>query len=120
MFKINILALFLFFSYFSFSQNSLTGTITVVKAKVVTLKTEGEITFSKGDSCAISKDIAGTTNPFGIKISSGWLGVGTGLVQTVEKGKVTIKIIKETSEIIINGKKTEHFVPGKRMMLKSK
>ncbi len=109
--------LFLTFANFCFAQKSLTGTITAVNAKVVTLKYEGESAFSKSDSCIISKDISGSKNPFGIKISSGWLGVGNGVITTVEKNKLTLKITKETSNIVINGKKTDHFVLGKILKL---
>ena len=101
-----------------FAQRSLTGTVTAVKGKIVTLKYTGnEPVFSKGDSCSVSKDISGSKNPFGIKISSGWLGVGTAVITVAEKNKIAFKIIKETSNIVINGKKTEHFIPGKIMRL---
>lgn len=102
----------------SFAQKTVTGTITSVKGKTFVLKCEGDnASLAKGDSCNISKDISGSKNPFGITVSSGWLGVGKGVVSAADKNNLTIKIVKETSEIIINGKKTEHFVAGKKMKL---
>lgn len=114
------LALILF-SVSMYSQKTATGVITVVKGKIFSVKMDALETLpAKSDSCSISKDISETKNPFGIKITSGWLGIGNVVVSAVEKGMVTCKIVKETSEIIINGKKQEHFVPGKKVKLEWK
>lgn len=109
---------FLILSGYIFSQKNLTGTITAVKGKIISIKSESEeISFAKGDSCSVSKDISGNKNPFGINISSGWMGVGKAVVTGIAKNMITIKIVKETSNIVINGKKQEHFVSGKRVKL---
>jgi len=108
----------LLFAGYIFSQKNVTGTITVVKGKVFTLKCEGnDPVFAKGDSCSVSKDISGNKNPFGINITNGWMGVGIAVVTAVSNNKITLKVVKETSNIVINGKKTEHFVPGKKIKL---
>lgn len=117
----------LLMAVFSFGQNSagtpasVTGTITVVKGKVFTIKSESnDVVFSKGDSCSVSKDISGNKNPFGINISNGWMGVAVAVVVASEKNKLTLRVVKETSNIVINGKKTEHFVAGKKMKIEPK
>lgn len=103
------------------SQKTATGTIATVKGKVFTVKMDNiDVLPSKSDSCAISKDISGTKNPFGIKITSGWLGIGNIVVSGINNNILTCKIVKETSEIIINGKKQGHFVPGKKVKLEWK
>lgn len=119
--KITSLLLFVLLSKFCFAQKTAIGTIISSKGKIVVLKCEAlEPQFIKGDSCTISKDISGSKNPFGITITNGWLGVGKGVVEVINKNSITVKVVKETSEIIINGKKTEHFVVGKRMKLENK
>jgi hypothetical protein len=102
----------------SFSQRTVTGIITSAKGKTFILKIDSSSVIPvKRDSCSVSKDISGSNNPFGINISSGWMGVAKGVVSATDKNTITVLIIKETSNIVVNGKKTEHFIPGKRIKL---
>ncbi len=91
----------LLFSFVSFAQKSLTGVITSVPAKT--------------DSCEISKDISGTKNPFGFTVQSGWMGIGNVMLTSASGNNLTFKIIKETSSIVINGKKQVQFAAGKKV-----
>jgi hypothetical protein len=103
------------------AQPSTTGVITAVKGKTFVLKLDSaNVTPVKGDSCYASKDISGSKNPFGIKISSGWMGVAKTVVVNSDKNKLTLLIVKETSNIVVNGKKTNHFEVGKKFKVEWK
>lgn len=100
----------------SFSQNTITGTITAGNGKTFTLQCDPTDQLPKAtDTCRVSKDISGTKNPFGITVQSGWMGVADAFFLSKSGSFVVFKIIRETSNIIINGKKQEHFVKGKKM-----
>jgi hypothetical protein len=113
---------FLFFliSSFCFGQKECIGTISSYSGKtlVVTL-TDLKTVPAKNDSVKIAKDISGQSSPFGIKmtIQSGWMGIGEGVVSKVEKNKLTIRVTKETSSVVENGKKKEQFVAGKKVKI---
>jgi hypothetical protein len=116
--KLPLLFMLAIFSMLAHSQSSTTGVITSVKGKIFVLKLDSaNVIPTKGDSCYASKDISGSKNPFGIKISSGWMGVAKTVVTSSTKDKITLLIVKETSNIVINGKKTEHFVAGKKFKI---
>ena len=104
-----------------FAQNILTGTITShVGAKlVVTIDSIGAIPTSK-DSCDIYKDISGTQNPFGIKITSGWVGIGKLILVSKTGNKFQFRIARETSSVVINGEKKDQFVAGKKVKIEWK
>ncbi len=96
------------------AQNTLTGTITASNKNSFTIRAEQvNLLPSKTDTCKISKDISGTKNPFGITVKSGWLGVADALFLSSKGNELTFKITKETSEIVVNGKKQNHFEKGK-------
>lgn len=116
-----LVIIFSLISFLSFSQNSFTGTIKSVKGKVLVITADNtDFVPAKTDSCDISKDISGSKNPFGITVSSGWMGIGT-VMLTASSGKtMTFKIIKETSSIVINGKKQVQFAPGKKVKVEWK
>ncbi len=69
---------------------------------------------SKSSNCNISKDISGTS-VFGIKLDSGWMGIGTIKFIGSKESTLNFEIIEETSKIEVNGKKTEQFEKGKRV-----
>jgi hypothetical protein len=48
---------------------------------------------------------------------TGWMVVATAKVEKIEKDVVTLTIGEERSTVTINGKKTNHFIPGARMKL---
>ena len=103
------------------AQNSQTGKITVVKGNMVTVKTDAMSPLpAKNDSCSISKDISGTQNPFGIKVTSGWMGVGDAVVFSQKGDVIIFKIVKETSNITVNGKKKPNFEVGKKVKIEWK
>jgi hypothetical protein len=103
------------------AQSSTTGNIISVKGKTFVLKLDSTNKVPvKGDSCYASKDISGSKNPFGIKISSGWMGVAKTVVVASDKNKLTLLIVKETSNIVVNGKKTNHFEVGKKFKVEWK
>ena len=116
-----LLFVLLYVSFETHAQKSCTGVITSVKGKLFTITSEDVMDVpSKTDTVSVSKDISGTKNPFGITVKSGWMGVADAMFVS-QKGKtLTFKITKETSSIVINGKKTVHFVNGKKMKIEWK
>jgi hypothetical protein len=69
------------------------------------------------DSVDISKDISGTDNPFGINITSGWVGIGK-LIYVGKSGtNYQFRIAKETTSVVVNGVKKEQFVTGKKVKI---
>ncbi|MBL7918325.1 MAG: hypothetical protein JNM96_07990 [Bacteroidia bacterium] len=100
------------------AQNELVGVITTTNKNLYTIQVEKtNLLPGKNDTCSVSKDISGTKNPFGITIQSGWLGVADAVLLSSKGNELTFKIIKETSEIIVNGKKQNHFVKGKKLKI---
>lgn len=69
---------------------------------------------TKSENCNISKDISGTS-VFGIKLDSGWMGIGTIKYVGSKEGILIFEIVEETSKIEVNGKKTEQFEKGKKV-----
>ncbi len=101
-----------------FAQKTITGTVTVSNGKTFTLNCDqiDEIPTTT-DTCSVSKDISGTKNPFGITIQSGWMGVADAFLLNRKGNVIVFTIIRETSNIVINGKKQDHFVKGKKMKI---
>lgn len=118
----SILLFIAFFMSFEIqAQKSCTGVITSVKGEIFTItSTDAKDVPSKTDTCSVSKDISGTKNPFGITVKSGWMGVADAMFVSQKGNTLTFKITKETSSIVINGKKTVHFVNGKKMKIEWK
>ena len=112
------LAMIMSFCCFSAAQNEVIGTITKSYNQVFTIVCEktDKCPLTK-DTCSVSKDISGTKNPFGITITSGWLEVADAVFIEKKGDQLSFKVVKEKSEVIINGKKQEHFVKGKRMKI---
>jgi hypothetical protein len=105
------------------AQNECIGTITSVVGKVVVIKLEpSEKLPVKNDSCKVSKDISGTSNPFGFKmtIKNGWLGIAEAKVTKVDKTTLTVTVTKETTSVTENGKKKPQIVVGKRVKVEWK
>jgi hypothetical protein len=116
-----VCCLFLCFSGAALAQKEITGVIAAVSGKTFTVKADAiEPLPLKTDTCSISKDISGTKNPFGLTISSGWMGIGDISLTGVKGKTLTFKIIKETSNITINGKKQPNFVVGKKVKIEWK
>lgn len=114
--KCFLIFVFVLFSVVSFGQKSLTGVITSVKGKVFIVKADNvESVPAKTDSCSISKDISGTKNPFGFTVTSGWMGIGDVMLTSASGNNLTFKIIKETTSIVVNGKKQVQFATGKKV-----
>lgn len=116
-----LLFVLLYVSFETHAQKSCTGVITSVKGKLFTITSEDVMDVpSKTDTVSVSKDISGTKNPFGITVKSGWMGVADAMFVSQKGKSLTFKITKETSSILINGKKTVHFVSGKKMKIEWK
>lgn len=49
--------------------------------------------------------------------TSGWLGIADVTVKKVDKNKVTVTINAEKSNIVLNGKKVNHFTAGQKIKL---
>jgi hypothetical protein len=109
---------FLCFSIAGMAQKEIMGVIASVNGKTFTVKAETLDPMPlKTDTCNISKDISGTKNPFGITISSGWMGIGEIMLTNTKGNTLTFKIVKETTNITINGKKQPNFVVGKKVKI---
>ncbi len=110
----------LILSFYSsvFAQKTITGILTASKGNVFTIECEkiDEVP-SVTDTCSVSKDISGTKNPFGITIQSGWMGVADAFFLSRKEKLITFKVIRETTDIVINGKKQEQFIKGKKMKI---
>jgi hypothetical protein len=98
------------------AQKTITGTLTVSNGKTFTLNCDqiDELP-TTADTCSVSKDISGTKNPFGITIQSGWMGVADVFFLNRKGNAMIFSIIRETTNIVVNGKKQEQFVKGKKM-----
>ncbi|MBK7311900.1 MAG: hypothetical protein IPI93_14280 [Sphingobacteriaceae bacterium] len=111
-------ALVLTFCNMLFSQKVITGTVTVSNGKTFTLNCDQiDQLPTTTDTCSISKDISGTKNPFGITVQSGWMSVADAFFMKRKGNVIVFSIIRETSNIVINGKRQEHFVKGKKMKI---
>ncbi|HEY6163120.1 MAG TPA: hypothetical protein VI112_17970 [Bacteroidia bacterium] len=104
-----------------FAQHSINGTILSRVGPKLEVKVDsvGAVPGPK-DSCDISKDISGSDNPFGIQISSGWVGIGKVMFVSKNGNKYQFRIAKETTTVVINGQKKEQFVPGKKVKVEWK
>src|ERR1700741_2393269 len=92
------------------AQKSFTGTIVSKTGNKVVIK--GDQVAAKpttADSCTISKDLTDAPNPFGLKISGGWMGIGNAVFLSAKGDQYTFKITKEATNIVVNGKKKEQF-----------
>lgn len=100
------------------AQKTITGILTSSKGNVFTIECEkiDELP-SVTDTCSVSKDISGTKNPFGITIQTGWMGVADAFFLSRKEKSITFKVIRETTNIVINGKKQEQFIKGKKMKI---
>lgn len=47
--------------------------------------------------------------------TSGWLGIADVTVKKIDKGKVVVTVVTEKSNVVVNGKKVNHFAPGTRV-----
>lgn len=118
--KITFLFLIITISLFNTlkAQNTITGTVIAGNGKTFTLSCEKtDLLPTTTDTCRVSKDISGTKNPFGIVVQSGWMGVADAFFVSKKGNVMVFAIIRETSNIVINGKKQEHFVNGKKMKI---
>jgi hypothetical protein len=102
----------------TFAQKNITGTITSASGKLFTISCDkvDEIPSAK-DTCDVSKDISGTKNPFGINIQSGWMSVADAVFVSRKENALSFKVVRETSDVVINGKKQEHLVKGKKLKI---
>lgn len=119
--KIVVFCLFLLLFTQVQAQLSLTGFVVSKSGTTVVVKMDSvSVLPVKGDSVAISKDISGDKNPFGIMISSGWMSIGDAVFYSAANDRWTFKIYKETANIVVNGEKKEQFVPGKKVKIEWK
>lgn len=121
--KAFFIAILFFASGFCIAQKECTGTIASYNGKTLVVTVAGDALLpAKNDSVKVSKDISGTSSPFGFKmtIQNGWMGIGEGFVAKSEKVKLTLTITKETTTIVENGKKKPQFVPGKKVKIEWK
>lgn len=105
-------------SYSCHAQKTITGTLTASNEKSFTIACDkaNELP-TLADTCNVSKDISGTKNPFGITVKSGWMGVADAFFLSKKGNAISFKVIRETSNIVINGKKQEHFKKGKKIKI---
>ncbi len=100
------------------AQNEIIGTVTESDGNSFTVKCDKcDLLPVAKDTCEVSKDISGSKNPFGITIQSGWLSVADAFFVYKKGNFIHFSIIRETSNIVINGKKKDHFEKGKKMKI---
>jgi hypothetical protein len=105
-----------------FAQNhSMTGTIVSrVGPKLVVKMDSVNLTPTNKDSLDIYKDISGSDNPFGIQISSGWVGIAKLIYVSKTDSKYQFRIARETTSVTVNGVKKDQFVVGKKVKIEWK
>jgi hypothetical protein len=110
--------LLLLFANCFLAQQAQIGTITVVNGKQVTLNLETNPANVKPASIGyVSKDLTGAKGPLGITFSSGWLDIGEVKILSITKSTVMLEIIKEKTDIVVNGKVQKQFVVGKKIKI---
>lgn len=88
-------------------------TTNTVKKPVIKL-TKGDWEPPIGKIVSISKQLE--TKLFGSEIT-GWMGIASAKVVAEDNDHVTLKILEETSNIVINGKKKNQFEKGNHMKI---
>lgn len=115
---VKLMALFVILTNYIFAQQPQIGLITAVNEKLVTLKLETTPTDVKPAAIGyVSKDLTGAKGPFGITLTSGWLDIGEIKVKSVTKNIAVLEIIKEKTDIVVNGKVQKQFVVGKKIKI---
>jgi hypothetical protein len=92
----------------------LQGKVTSHNNKTVVLTVDPGATPAMGDSVDVFKYFERTVLN---GTMTGWLGVALARVTAVRGTQVTLTIVEERSEIIMNGSKVDHFKLGNRMKL---
>jgi hypothetical protein len=96
------------------TTREVSGVITSRTGNVVVITVDREYTPESGVNATLYKYFE--EEIFGMK-TTGWLDVALVKVTAVKGKVITLEILKENSEIIKNGKKVNHFVPGKTIKL---
>lgn len=96
------------------TTREVTGIITSKTGNIIVITADREYTPEAGVNATLYKYFE--EEIFGMK-TTGWLDVALVKVTAVKGKVITLEILKENSEIIKNGKKVNHFVPGKTIKL---
>lgn len=67
-----------------------------------------------GTECEMSKQFE---QKLGNMTMNGWLGVAKVKILTADDKLIRVELLEEKSEILVNGEKVNHFLPGKVMKL---
>ena len=120
--KLLFTALIVFCGSVLFAQtHTMTGTIVSrVGPKLVVKMDSVNLTPTNKDSLDIYKDISGNDNPFGIQITSGWVGIAKLIYVSKTDNKYQFRIARETTSVTVNGQKKEQFVTGKKVKIEWK
>jgi hypothetical protein len=93
---------------------SVSGTIRSRKGRAVAVSLEGEAVPAAGDRGRLykyfEKEIAGFR-------TSGWIDVATVEVESVGAGTAELRVVEEHSEIVVNGRRVDHFARGAKIRL---
>ena len=115
---IKLTILFLLLVNYTYAQQPQIGIITAISDKLVTLKLETNPTNVKPLSIGYeSKDLTGTKGPLGMTFTSGWFEIGEIRVKSINKNSAIVEIVKEKTDIVINGKVQKQFVVGKKIKI---
>lgn len=115
---LKLIITFIILSHFSFAQQEQIGIITTVKGKQLIVKLETAPTNVKVDNVGfVSKDLTGLKGPFGTTFTGGWLDIGEVKVKSIIKNMANLEIIKEKTDIVVNGKVQKQFVVGTKIKL---
>lgn len=112
------ITLFVILTNYIFAQQPQIGLITAVNEKLVTLKLVTTPADVKPAAIGyVSKDLTGVKGPFGMILTSGWLNIGEVKVKSINKNIALLEIIKEKTDIVVNGKVQKQFVVGKKIKI---
>lgn len=115
---LKIVVFFLILSNRVVAQQPQIGLITAVNEKLVTLKLVTIPADVKPATIGyVSKDLTGTKGPFGMILTSGWLDIGEVKVKSIKNNIALLEIIKEKTDIVVNGKVQKQFVVGKKIKI---
>lgn len=109
----------LFMSFVAFAQKEVEGKIVSYKNKILVMKADhvdaALILPLKLDTCVVYKDISGGNNLLGFNLSSGYLGIGDAKFVSKKGNTFTFKVLKEKSQITVNGQKRNNFPKGQKI-----
>lgn len=90
------------------------GTIGARSGKSLTLQISGVAANAAGAKAELFRRFGQNLGALSV---TGWLDVAEVIVRKVDAGQVVVEVVKEKSDIRVNGKRVDHFGPGETIKL---